>query len=145
VSFSKTATLLFVLSIFVPSVYGHELDYETTHSDAVVVRFYYADDEAFSYESYEIFREGEEVPYQTGRTDAYGRLLFLPDSAGNWRIRVFSEDGHGKEITLETGEHGSLRDTNKPLLERYAKLFIGLAFIFGFFGIISLFFRKRRL
>jgi len=144
VSSSRTAVILLIVLILVPSAYGHQLDYETTHGDAVVIRFYYADSEAFSYERYEIFREGEGIPYQTGQTDVYGRLLFLPDSAGKWHIRVFSEDGHGQDISLETGEHGTLRNTNRPILEQYARLLIGLAFIFGFFGIISLFYRRRR-
>jgi nickel transport protein len=145
VSYSRPAAILLAAFILIPPAYCHELDYETTHGDAVVIRLYYADNEAFSYESYEIYREGEETPFQTGRTDVYGRLLFLPDSAGKWHIRVFSEDGHGKDISLETGEHGTLPDTNRPILERYARLLIGIAFIFGFFGIISLFFRRRRI
>ena len=143
-SFSKTVIFFVFASLYVQAAYGHEIHYETTQGDAVVLRLSSANGTVFSNERYEIFREGEDAAFQTGRSDALGRIVFLPDRAGEWRIRVFSEDGHGLNIVLETGESGELPHTNRPLWDRHDRLLIGVAFIFGFFGILSLFFRKRR-
>jgi nickel transport protein len=130
------------VSFFVPSAYCHELLYETTQGDAFVLRLFFSDGTPFSYENYEIIREGENIPFQTGRSDANGRIVFLPDKAGSWRINVFSEDGHGLTITVETSESGALHNTDRPLGNRYDRLIVGVAIIFGLFGLLSLYFRR---
>ncbi|MBN1826556.1 MAG: hypothetical protein JW958_09830 [Candidatus Eisenbacteria bacterium] len=121
---------------------AHEVLHEETTGDATIVRFHYADGTPFSYESYEVYRAGERIPYQTGFTDAEGRVVFLPDREGEWRVRVFSEDGHGGEMTLTAGG-GEAPRAGRPAVDRYARLLAGLGFLFGLFGLISLFYRGR--
>jgi nickel transport protein len=82
---------------------AHELIQTVTRGNAVVIELKYADNSAFSYEQFEVYRKGEETPFQKGRTDALGRIVFLPDRAATWRVRAFSEDGHGTDFTIDAG------------------------------------------
>lgn len=89
--------------------YGHSLTTAVEYSEAVVVKINYSDGTPFSYEKYEIYSpEDEVIPYQVGRTDREGRIIFIPDTPGKWKIKAFSEDGHGivKEINVEKVKRG---------------------------------------
>jgi hypothetical protein len=57
---------------------AHDLQHEIGEGEAVSVRLFYADGSDFAFESYEVYRAGEEVPFQVGRTDLLGRVVFLP-------------------------------------------------------------------
>jgi nickel transport protein len=121
---------------------AHDLQHRIGEGSAVSVRFFFADGSDFSFESYEVYRAGEEIPFQVGRTDAGGRVVFLPDRAGTWRIKVFSEDGHGADISFSTGAGGAELDESQPLLERHLRLVVGVSLIFGLFGLVSLWMRR---
>ena len=110
---------------------------------AVTVELFFADGNEFSFESYEVYYAGEEIPFQVGRTDAHGRLVFLPDRAGTWRVKAFSEDGHGADLSLTTGAQGAIESADRSLFERNLRLVVGVSIIFGIFGLVSLFARKR--
>jgi len=124
--------------------FGHELRYQVSDTEAVVARFTYADDSPFSYESYELYRPGESVPFQVGRTDAHGRVVFVPDAVGEWRLKVQSEDGHGEDIRLSTGQPGERTSAEQPFFDRHARALTGVGLLFGLFGLVSLFYRGRR-
>jgi nickel transport protein len=115
-----------------------------SHGGAVVVRLYYADESAFSNERYEIFREGEALAFQAGRTDARGTIAFVPDRGGVWRIRVFSEEGHGLDVPIEIDETQVFHAAELSFFDRYARIIVGVALIFGIFGAINLFSRRRK-
>ena len=71
---------------------GHDLHHELGRAEeAISVRLFVDHDHPFAFEGYEVYRGGEGSAFQTGRTDALGRLIFLPDRAGMWRVKVFSE------------------------------------------------------
>jgi nickel transport protein len=127
-------------------VAAHDLQHRIQEGAAVTVELFFADlaeDNAFSFESYEVYRAGEEVPFQVGRTDALGRLAFLPDTAGTWRVKIFSEDGHGADISLTTGAQGGIEGADRPLFERHSRLVVGVSILFGIFGLLNLFARRR--
>ncbi len=42
--------------------------------------------------------EGE--AWARGMCDALGRAVFVPDRAGQWKVRVFAPDGHGGEVVV---------------------------------------------
>jgi nickel transport protein len=114
-----------------------------TRGEATVITLRYADGSAFSYEGFEIYFDDEEIAYQVGRTDARGRITFMADRSGPWRIRAFSEDGHGTDILFEsTPPHDSLRG-ERPGSFRTERLVTGIAILFGLFGLLSLFHRRR--
>ena len=98
---------------------------------------------AEEFEGYEIYRAGEEVPFQVGRTDARGRAVFLPDRAGTWRVKAFSEDGHGADFSFTTGADGGAGDLHQPFFERHLRIIIGVSLIFGVFGLVDLLIRRR--
>jgi nickel transport protein len=123
---------------------AHDLQHSVGEGAAVSVKLFFADGKEFSFESYELYRAGDEIPFQVGRTDIEGRVVFLPDRAGTWRLKVFSEDGHGADLSFTTGGEGGVQDANEPFLERHLRIIVGVSVIFGVFGLVSLFARRGR-
>lgn len=135
--------LSFLLLASAPA-YAHDLQYAVESGPAVIVRLFYTDQARFSYEGYEVFRKGEKIPYQVGRTDALGRLAFVPDRAGEWRIKTTSGDGHGVDFSLGTDAAQAIAATERPLFDRYARPITGAAILFGLFGLLSLFVKRKK-
>jgi nickel transport protein len=123
---------------------AHDLQYSVSGGQAVVIRLFYVDDKPFTFEGYEIYRSGEKLPYQVGRTDSQGRIAFLPDRAGAWRIKAISEDGHGLDFTLKTDAAAQVASSDKPVFERYGRIVVGIAVILGLFGFLSLYVKKKK-
>jgi len=133
-----------VLCVWLPGqALAHDLRHQIDEGTAVSVRLFFADGRDFAFESYEVYRAGEEVPFQVGRTDIQGRVVFLPDRAGTWRIKAFSEDGHGADFSFTTGTEGGANDANPPFLERHLRIVVGVSLIFGVFGLLDLLIRRR--
>lgn len=141
----KRLTLL--LACLLPTLTGpalaHDLQYTVSNGEAVVVRLL-EDNTPFTFEGYEVYREDEKLPYQTGRTDSQGRIAFLPDRAGKWRIRTFSEDGHGMDFSLSTDAAARIESSDQPFYERHARIIVGIGVILGLFGFLSLYARKNK-
>jgi nickel transport protein len=115
-----------------------------TRGDAVVVELFYPDNTKFGNQRCEIYRPGEETPYQTGTTDERGRIVFIPDQGGTWRIRTFSEDGHGANIAVDVDTDGLTAETKGTLFERFSAIIVGLSLIVGIFGVMALLQTRRR-
>ncbi|NWG39560.1 MAG: hypothetical protein HXY27_06315 [Hydrogenophilaceae bacterium] len=128
----------------IPQASAHDLQYTVTGGQAVVVKLFYADNTAFSFEAYEIYPEGEKLPVQVGRTDARGRIAFLPERAGTWRVKAISKDGHGLDFTLTTDAAATLTGSDKPVFERYGRIVVGVALILGLFGFINLYLKRKK-
>ena len=123
---------------------AHDLQHRIEEGAAISIKLFFADGNEFSFESYEIYRGGDEIPFQVGRTDIQGRVVFIPDRAGTWRLKAFSEDGHGTDLSFTTGGEGGLEGANEPFLERHLRIIVGVSVIFGIFGLVDLFARRRR-
>jgi nickel transport protein len=137
---------LFALALFAlvfSCAAAHDLDHTIGHGEAIVVRFHYADGPAFSYESYEVYRPGETTPFQVGRTDALGRVAFVPDAGGEWRVRAFSEDGHGADLRVDAEASLASAAVPRAASERGVRVLLGVAIILGLFGAWGLY-RSRR-
>lgn len=123
---------------------AHGLDHTFAGDRAVVVTLTYDDGAPFSFESCEVTPPGEDTPSQVGRTDRRGRVAFLPDRAGDWRVRVVAQDGHGADLTVPVGADllpaGGL--TAAP--SRFTKIVTGVSVLFGVFGVTSLFIIRRK-
>jgi len=140
---SVRRVLALVLCAWLPGqALAHDLQHQIDEGAAVSVRLFFADGRDFSFESYEIYRAGDEVPFQVGRTDLQGRVVFLPDRAGTWRIKAFSEDGHGADFSFSTDLKGGAQDANRSFLERHLRIVVGVSVIFGVFGLVNLLMRK---
>jgi nickel transport protein len=138
------AAIALLLFLWLPErAAAHDLQHSIEEDAAVTVKLFFADGNEFSFESYEVYRAGEETPFQVGRTDARGRVVFVPDRAGTWRVKAFSEDGHGADLSLTTGAQGAIESAERSLFERYSRLVVGVSIIFGIFGLVGLFARKK--
>ncbi len=136
--------VMIALMLSSPAARAHHLQITVSSAEAVVLRLHYADGTAFSSEKYEIYPEHAEDPVQVGRTDHSGQIAFVPDVAGTWRLRAFSEDGHGQEMTFRTDDAGTAERSSRPLFDRYPRLFTGAGLLLGIFGLLSLLLRRRK-
>lgn len=157
-----SASLLF-FALVSTNLTAHEVHSTLDSSPkAMAIRVEYGNGEPFSYESYEIFpppengldpdaenrspRDAKEIPpYQTGRTDARGQILFLPDRPGPWTVRYMSEDGHGGETVVEVAPSQTASLRGVPLYLRYSRVITGIGLFLGIGGALSLYgCRKKR-
>lgn len=128
----------------------HEVVAQNAHE--VVVNLTYADGEPFASEYFEVQSDGAPKPLMTGRTDEQGRIVFQPDGAKHWRVRSFSADGHGVDITIDAqmpvaaqGVAAVLARPAAQPLDRLLRLLMGLAVLaICFFGLWR-YLRHRRL
>jgi nickel transport protein len=134
------AALLFLC----PPAAAHQVEHEIVSGEAILITLRYADGTPFSFESYEIFAAGESIPVQVGRSDARGRIAFAPSQPGQWRLRAFSEDGHGVDFPFDAGAVAATHAARSAGMPRTLKILVGLALLFGLFGVVSLFYRSRR-
>ena len=134
--------LALLAALLAGTLQAHGLSHSAQPGSAVIVELRYADGSPFSYESTEVYRPAETVPFLAGRTDANGRLAFVPDRSGQWRVRAFSEDGHGGDFAVAAVPDGSSSAPSAGL-GTVGGILLGLAVIFGIFGVWSLFVRRR--
>lgn len=138
----RSFLLICILSL-PTAVQAHGLQYSVGGGQAVVIRLASEDNAPFSFENYELYRVGEKQPFQSGRSDGQGRITFLPDRAGEWRVKAFSEEGHGLDFTLTTDAASQVLMTEKPAYERYGRIVVGVPAILGLFGFLALYVRKK--
>lgn len=124
---------------------AHEVHHRIEAAGAVVVTLAYANGEPFAYEKYALTPAGQQTPQQVGNTDARGRIAFVPGAVEQWRLTATSADGHGVKIEFaapatQTGASPAATD---PATPRWLLVGLGLSLIFGLFGLIQLFMRKK--
>lgn len=127
----RTAALL-AAALAAPAA-AHELHHQVAATDAVSVRLAYADGKPFAFETYELYPRGSELPAQVGKTDAEGRVVFIPGTQTQWRLRAFSGDGHGADIQFESPPPTATASTAAPP-DRTAPILFGLSAIFAAFA-----------
>lgn len=137
------ALLALPAALLAGALHAHALTHTVQPGSAVIIELRYADGSPFSYEAAEVYRPGEAVPFLAGRTDANGRLAFVPDRAGDWRVRAYSEDGHGGDFTVAAAPEGEAAAPAAAGLGTVGGLAVGLSILFGLFGLWSLFLRKK--
>jgi nickel transport protein len=126
--------------------HGHALLHEMLEGEAVVLRFAFPGGEQPWFEPYEVFAPGAETPFQSGRINALGEVSFRPDRPGQWRVRVFTEDGHGAVVELEVDAAGrvdAIRSHHAGLHGYWGSVFAALGYLLGGFGLLALW-RSRR-
>lgn len=141
------AALAVGLLLLAPAVaHAHAMLHEIVAGEAVIVRLSFPGHDQPLFEPYEVFAPGSETPFQAGRVNALGELSFRPDRAGTWRLRVFTQDGHGADLELEVdavgavtasgGGHGHAHDY-------WFRVLAALGYLLGAFGLVVLW-RQRR-
>lgn len=135
------AALLLLCWLAVPAQ-AHEVRHRIDAAEAVVITLAYANGEPFAYEKYALYAAGQETPAQVGNTDAQGRIAFVPGAAKRWRVQATSADGHGVDLEFAAPALAApaARPENAP---RWLLAGFGLSLIFGLFGLVQLFLRKK--
>lgn len=80
--------------------------------------------------------------FQTGRTDFEGKFVFIPTTAGDWRVRLDDEMGHRVDLVAKVGSAGLAQTPpvrpggegeGRGTGERFL---IGLSVLFGAAGLL---------
>lgn len=84
------------------SALGHALDVVAgaAGTEAVVLAARYPNGAPASGARFSVYGPGESAAHQRGRTDAAGRIAFVPDRSGSWRIVVDDDLGHRVETNV---------------------------------------------
>ncbi len=133
--------LLLLQEVAIP----HEVKWELSFQQATVIQLRYGNGQPFAFEAYELYPLGKELPEQVGRTNAQGQLIFIPGSQTDWRLKAYSEDGHGIDHLLTVANESSpiVLATISPL-SRPLSLLVGLSILFGLFGLVQLLFARKQ-
>lgn len=103
-------------SLLVPiESYAHSARHMLIETHTVVFEVFFSNGSPMAFAAVKVFSPGDQnVPYQTGRTDAGGRFAFVPSSEGMWRAEVDDGMGHKREISAEVRADQSLPLRKKP-------------------------------
>lgn len=132
-----------LLLIVTGIVQAHEVQHALTQSSATIITLRYSDDVSVAGAPYEIRPQGEADPVQMGWTDRDGRIAFAPRTPGSYRVSVFTADGHGVNLDVQVDASLTTAHAEAPLVERHARIVAGVGILFGLFGLLMLFYRRR--
>lgn len=135
--------ILLLLLMWCEQASAHEIKVKISKQDAAVVRLSFADGSPFTFESYELFQPDKDIPAQVGRTNAEGQIVFLSGAQTEWRVKAYSGDGHGIDKLVKVEAGGASSSTGSGELPRPLVMLSGIGIVFGIFGVIQLFFRKK--
>lgn len=126
---------LFFVVFFSTLLFSHNLNHTVSREESVVVSFSFAQEDDFSFQNYEVYAPSSEIPFVVGRTDALSRVSFLPNANGKWRVKAFSQDGHGKIVDIDVDENlkSKIEITSSST---FLKIVIGLMVLFGIFALL---------
>jgi nickel transport protein len=141
------AWLMVSISFLLGSAAAHTVDYQIDNQKVVVVTVRLAGEPA-RFAEFEVFEPGtRETPFQTGQTDARGKLSFVPTQAGTWIVKVAADSHHGlhgQEMKLEVTQDMIVKSDSRPLVATHTRLIVGISVLFGLFGLVSLTRARRR-
>ena len=93
--------------------FAHGVGYRESSLKSVPLEFFYSTGEKMSYCEAKIFSPRDsKFAAQSSRTDEQGRVAFIPDSVGEWRIIVNDGQGHQCEAKINITEE-FLKNQNK--------------------------------
>ena len=93
--------------------FAHGVGYRESSLKSVPLEFFYSTGEKMSYCEAKIFSpKDSKFAAQSSRTDEQGRVAFVPDSAGEWRVIVNDGQGHQCEAKINITEE-FLKSENK--------------------------------
>lgn len=130
----------------VASGLAHGVDTTVGAGRAMVVTVSHEDGSPLAFEPYEVFPPEGSAAFASGRTDRLGRVVFLPDRSGDWRVMVAAADGHGAALTVPVDEDPPVPSACRapsPAPRRWQAV-TGVAVLFGVFGLVALVQARRR-
>ena len=122
---------------------AHGVGYRETSLKAVTLEFFYSTGEKMSYCEAKIFSpDDSKFAVQSLRTDEQGRLAFIPDKIGKWRVIVNDGQGHQCEAEINITEEflkdkntimNVNKNNNSPVgFELFIRALLGVSLIFNF-------------
>jgi hypothetical protein len=134
---------------------AHGVGYRRFAGSAVALEFYYSTGEAMAYQEARVYSpENAGAAFQTGRTDEYGRISFVPAMSGDWRVEVCDEEGHRAEAVVtiagdraEDGEGGSAAVSGVSMPEGgelFIRALLGVSLIFNIAALVVTARAKKR-
>ena len=138
--------LLIVLALLLTSsaAWAHRMHHEVSTGQAQVLTVSYTFGQQPIFEPYQVFAPDTDVPFQTGRTDMQGRVSFLPDRPGRWRVVVTTEDGHGVEVRIRVDEDLEITEIEGPGAGGLAMTLAGVGYLLGLGGLLVLWRQRSR-
>ncbi|MEN3044618.1 MAG: hypothetical protein ABDH37_05315 [Candidatus Hydrothermales bacterium] len=129
----------FLLTI---KIFSHGIGYEF-FENAKGLRFFYEDKTPLSLAEYKIYSPDGKI-FSEGKLDRNGRVLFLPNKKGKWKIEIDDGMGHGivKEIMIENLEKDPFLNNR---ISFNSKLVLGLSIILMCSGITFYILAYRKL
>ena len=143
--FSSIASVLILSGLLVLNapVAAHRMDHAVSQAEAQVLTLSHAFGDQPAFEPYQIFAPDSTVAFQNGRTDALGRISFLPDRPGRWRVVVTTEDGHGLEVRIGVDEALQVAEVEGPAQAGIVNILAGVGYLLGLVGLFALW-RQRK-
>lgn len=143
---ARTWGLSFLLTCVAwTAAWAHQVHHEVTTSEAVVIVLDYADGTAFAFEECEIRRADTGEMLLLGRTDASGRLAFVPPEPGRYAVRALTEDGHGARFEFDSTSLPASKATIAGAGDRSRgalQIATGVALILALFALLRRFTRS---
>jgi nickel transport protein len=123
---------------------AHEILHEVVGGRAVAVRVFESDGDRVANAPYEVFAPGgATTAWFQGRTDRNGWLAFVPDVPGKWRLKVYGDEGHGLDVTIDAGA-GASGGGGLSTFAFVLRPVIAVAAIALVFGVLLRVYRKQR-
>ncbi len=160
--------LLLLVCVWTPLAQAHAVNHRIEVATAAIITLNYGNGRPFAHQQYALTPAGQSKPMQVGETDAQGRIAFVPGELRHWRLKASSADGHGVSrgiivpapTQLETALPATAASTSvssSPPMQAdvpaadslscdppvWLRASIGLALMFGLFGLYQMFLRRR--
>jgi hypothetical protein len=122
---------------------GHGAECNTV-TGGTAIEAVYDDGSPMAYCDVEVFRPGTPgEAFQGGSTDPLGRFAFVPDTTGTWKATVDDGMGHLASCDIIVGPDG-VGIAGAGGTDRLRGVIVGVAAIFGLFGLAALLYSRRR-
>jgi nickel transport protein len=80
---------------------AHGAGYRLLSVNTIALEFFYSTGEPMAYQEARVYSpRDEKASFQSGRSDEFGRVSFVPDTPGDWRVVVKDEEGHLAEASV---------------------------------------------
>ncbi|MGB5919310.1 carboxypeptidase-like regulatory domain-containing protein [Arcobacter sp.] len=127
------------------SLFAHGVFYEVVDG-AIGIRVTAPNNIAISNAAITIYAPEASLAFTKGKTDVNGNFAFMPDSHGEWRVKINVPSSHGahlKDFKINIDKDFKVKSYEKVPYDRYMKILSALGFLLGIFGIIILFKNRK--
>jgi hypothetical protein len=141
--FASAAITLWLMLLLPAACMAHGAECSTV-SGGAAIEAVSDDGSPMAYCDVEVVRPGmPDEAFQVGSTDPLGRFAFVPDTTGTWKVTVDDGMGHLAACEIEVGPHG-VGIASGGGTDRFGGVIVGVAVIFGIFGLVALLYSRRR-